>query len=559
MRSKISIAVSAAIAAAACGAAASANAASLVADASHFFPTSGSTAMNNPINEYFLLTNGICNGSTTDATQINVYTDGSFSTTAPGSFGGFHQMLFVCKARTALGTVPAGDVIAIAKEGNGGSLEGTISVARSQTLAFLDPLNPAGVTCSNTPAGSGAQNVSGAINAHEQAFTVHTGCSTLNQYAPVIGWADELPQVWQGFGARPITGSDITALTTTPLVQNVFGIAVSENLYRALQNMQGKTVKDDSLAQMPSLSASTIAGLYTGFVPSWSNIVNAAGTTLVASNPAGTHAPNSGTVFLCRRGDSSGTNASVDLNFIGNRCNANGIAQAAPNTTNAHCGGLPAGGTPVDFGCSWNTTNNLADTVFAGAGGGDVAACLDQHNANNDWAIGNLTTNQGFKDANGAGGSTGDTAAGTNVHFRFVAIDGHLPNLTSVANGHYTYVEDNVLNVRAHPSGANPTGQAALFTFITSATTGFNNPAILLDIDGLQTSGKTLGGVQDPDWNQGLLFDAFNSPNTAGAPPVTSTQLIGAGGTATSQLTQILGQSMNNCQPPIPSSGVVNP
>ena len=117
MKSKISIAVSTALAAAALGAASSANAA-LVADAAHFFPTSGSTAMNNPINEYFLLRGGICEGSTTTS-AIDVYTDGTFSTTAPGTFGGFHQMLFVCKSSANLGSsVHAGDTIAIAKEGD---------------------------------------------------------------------------------------------------------------------------------------------------------------------------------------------------------------------------------------------------------------------------------------------------------------------------------------------------------------------------------------------------------------------------------------------------------
>jgi hypothetical protein len=569
MKSKLSIAISAALAAGALSAAGGAQATAVVADQSHFFPTSGSTAMNNPINEYFLLAGGICQGSTTDATQIDVYTDGTFSATAPGTFGGFHQMLFVCKPSIALGSVPTTDKVAIAKEGNGGSLEGTISVAEQVPLTFLDPLNTAGITCTNAAgSGAGSQNVSGVnqFNTHENAFTVHTGCTTTKTYVPVIGWADELPQTWLGFGNRPIAASDIAALSTTPLVQNVFGIAVSENLYRALQNMQGKTLKDDTLAAMPSLNASTVAGLYTGTISDWSAIKNAAGTSLVSFNPTsiGTHAPNAGTVFLCRRGDSSGTNAFVDLNFIGNRCNANGISQQVPSTSfppsgTQHCNGLPTGLQPVDFGCSWNKANNLADAVFAGAGGGDVAACLDAHNANNDWAVGNLTTNQGFKDPNGIGGSTGDTAAGSNVHFRFVAIEGHLPNLTSVANGQYPYVEDNVLNALKTPAGPNAAGVTALYGAISTGTRGFNNANILLDVDGLQTSAKNTSGTADTDWNQGLLFDALNTPGTIPTPPVTTAAVTGAGGNPTSVFTQAFSGNMNNCQPPLPAGGAINP
>src|ERR1700753_3565264 len=116
----LSTAVAAVLAAAAVGTSGVAGAAAVVGAADHFFPTSGSTALDNSIKEYFLLSGGIC-----QAGSIQVYVDGTSDIKT-----GVHQTLVACKASTGFGTVATGDVIGLAKESNGGSLEGTINVAR---------------------------------------------------------------------------------------------------------------------------------------------------------------------------------------------------------------------------------------------------------------------------------------------------------------------------------------------------------------------------------------------------------------------------------------------
>jgi hypothetical protein len=548
--SKISTAVSAILAAAAIGASGVAGAVAPVGAADHFFPTSGSTALDNAIKEYFLLSGGICKASTV-SNPINVYVDGTSNLTS-----GNHQMLVVCNSNAAFGNVAVGDVIGLAKESNGGSEEGTINVARATPINFLDGLASAGITCSGGPTAVSA----GTNYAHQQAYNILTGCSTLKAYAPTIGWADEQPAAWLGFGDRPINNTDISNLFTDPLVQNVFGFAVSLNLYRSLQNMQGLTVGDDTLANMPSLSTSVIAGLYSGFVPDWSSVVNAAGTAVTGFVPAGVHALKGATAFICRRGDSSGTNAFVDLHLFNNRCSTSAAAQQTPSTADntTACKGLPAGLTAHDFGCAWQSSN-LADTVFPGSGGGDVAACLDAHNHNDDFAIGNLTTNTVFGNGNAIGGST-DTTTGSNTHFRYIAIDGRLPNLTSVANGQYPFIEDNVLNT-LNTANANVKG---LRTYISSATTGFSNTTVVRDFIALQAQALSSGAGHpaDPNWNTGVLFDALNADGIAqNTPPVTTAQIDTVAGNPVSAYTQLFqgfGQVLNNCQPPIVSGGVIN-
>jgi hypothetical protein len=343
----------------------------------------------------------------------------------------------------------------------------------------------------------------------------------------------------------------------------VFGIGVSLNLYRSLQAMQGLTVGDDTLANMPSLSQTVIAGLYTGNIASWAGLINAAGQSVTNAAFNSGHAVNGNQLWLCRRGDSSGTNAWVDLTFTGNRCNANGQAQLPASTANSAsvCKGLPAGGISEDYGCGWVTANNKNDVVFAGAGGGDVASCLDYHDLNNDFAIGNLTTNQAFGGANETGTSTGRAGppadTGTNTHFRFVAIDGHKPNLLSIANGQYPFVEDDVINTLN-------TAGAAVVALGTNIANSFDDTNVILDFDNASTQTQALssasGHAADKDWTAGLLYDPLSTSVTVtpNAIPTTTAALIGAGGNPTSPYTQ-QSPSLNNCAPPLNTVGAVNP
>jgi hypothetical protein len=519
----------------------------------NYFPTSGSTALDNAIKDYFLRSSGICQATP------NVYIDGATSLTGSD----VHHTTVTCTSNASFGTVVAGTtVIGLSKESSGGSLEGTIYVARGQALPQIDP------TLSITCTGAGVSVAAGTKYASQQAYTLFTGCSTNNNASvPVAGWADEAPTAWQGFGARPITTADISALNSDQLVQNAFGIAVSLNLYRALQRMQGLTLGDD-LATMPSLSSSAITAALTNQFPGWGSLTNAAGTAVNSSSFAGAKTVDS-TVWICRRGTSSGTSAWLDINFDGQRCNA-GASTGQPNFSNKSgiCNGIPTQTpplTPTDWGCSWDVTTNttpplsneypnLVDQVFPGAGTGDVESCLGAHDQNDDFAIGYLTTNAKFGAALSLGTSA-DTTDAIATRWRFIAIDGRQPTLVNEANGVYPYVEDDVLNTLKTASG----NTAAFRTYVTSASTGFASSNIVNDFAAHQTSSFASGTTTaDANYYGGVLFDALQASAGINPTPTTTAEVTTSSGSPTSSYTQLLGTPLNNCTVPTPETNVIN-
>ena len=425
------LALAGAVAAAVSG---TAGATALPIPAAQAFYFSGSTAMDNPLKALFLHAGGIC--STSGTNTIDVYTDNS-----SGSIGGGHNNMVVCNLATAIGSLTAGTTVAFDKESNGGSLEGIVPVANGTGLTFFS------TTSVPTCTGTATVTAGTAPYTKAAAYTVHYGCTPNATLAPQIGIADEHLQAFN-IGTPTVTNAIASKVKYQQFAQNVFGIGVSLNLFRALQKAQGLTTTgttNDSLANRPTLSSIAIRSLYTGTITSWAQVSDSAGNAINGTTDAGSGVPN--TVYICRRGVSSGTETSVDIRFIGNRCTqtaAEPIPIVSATTTPANCTGQLTSGTAEEYGCGWNASTNANDVVFAGFGGGDVASCLSYHDAHGQFAIGNLTTNQAEADLNGAGG-TGDTNSSTNGRFRFVKIDGKSPDLGSVVNGQYDYVMDNIM------------------------------------------------------------------------------------------------------------------
>ncbi len=138
-------------------------------------------------------------------------------------------------------------------------------------------------------------------------------------------------------------------------------------------------------------------------------------------------------VYVCRRGDESGTQAAAAEYFLNERCGkgTNGFKLAT--------GGDQQNGTAFALA-------NTASEVWAGKGSGDVRVCLDAHNDVDHFAIGLLGSESIYDNFGGTGGSAGGGAGA--AQWRYVAINGMKPNLKEVANGRYDFVMENVLNIR---------------------------------------------------------------------------------------------------------------
>jgi len=374
---------------------------------------SGATATDNALATLFLRTGSVAAPPVCKAGTIDVYIE----TAAPVT--GSKQKAILCTLNVAVGTIAANTNVAFLKESNGGSNEGTQVVARGAARTFLNIANDAAPACTTTAAVA-ANSIASYPN--HQAFTLHSVCSGLDATAhPDAGVADVNPALFTA-GLTPISQAEINHLQSDSLYQPSFGVAVSQNLYRALQSAQGKNTASDTAAEMPTLTTGQVRGLFTGTIGTWDQVTSPTGTALSVKP-----------VFVCRRGDDSGTQASFASYFLNERC-VSGVPPFVPATN----------GVSQQGGSTWSFATFGADPVFAGAGSGDVRNCLDSHNDHDDFAVGILGTESKY-DAPGSAGGSANAAAGTQ-QFRYVKLDGRTPNLESVANGVYDFVEENVLN-----------------------------------------------------------------------------------------------------------------
>jgi hypothetical protein len=510
-----------------------AQAAGPVAAGNQFF-ISGSTALNNQVYDALLLPPGAPTNGPCVAGSITIYTD------APVVAGGNltkvkTQANIVCTLANAIGGVAAGTVVAFSKESSGGSNEGTYYEAAQQPLTFFDMTQaPVGCGADAGPIAAGHYWTNQQAIAHE-----FDGCTgpTIAQI-PQIGLADENPQLFN-IGLQAITPALIAKINTTPLFQNEFTVAVSMPLYRALQAFEGLVVKDDTLANMPTLTRAQLSSMYSGFIANGSQLDLAAGQ-----------------LFTCRRGDNSGSNVSADVFFLHNRCDSGGVQHSPPMNavtsgpvalggTGSPCAGLPAGQSPENNGCTWTSgafpAGNLSDIVFGGNATGDVLSCLDAHSRNGDYAFGPVGGTSKFDDPNGATGAAAE--AGTN-HWRYIAISGNKPSVVSAGNGSYDYFMDNVENVWTGLAG-NPLAVAGYLG------TQFQSVVALSDILVAQPSALSFpGAVVDPNYVTGGLQDAF-----VGTPNATPTTLAAMKANPTSAFTLAASGQVDDCQlPQIPNT-----
>jgi hypothetical protein len=171
--------------------------------------------------------------------------------------------------------------------------------------------------------------------------------------------------------------------------------------------------------------------------------------------------------------------------------------------------------TPQETGCKYVSASNLADTVFAANGTGDVDSCLHDHSKHNAFAVGILSGDRPYDDliagnlnAKGGWGGSGDATPAqvsppqplnnaASHEWRFVAIDGKKANLESVASGIYDDVWNNVIYTGALGHGANANDQAFHNLLVTGGVNAMTQSTVLVDIQVSQAHGTT-GGILEP-------------------------------------------------------------
>jgi len=488
-----------------------AGAAHAVTTASAVLNIGGATATDNTLKTLFLRAGSVaaprvCRGPTSGTPAvIDVYIDGTDVTKST-------NIAIMCALENTLTAddgvtqLTAGTNVAFVKESGGGSDRGTVYVADSLQIPFRSTTDLSGCSAGSTQNAGTIASFPG----HQQ-FVLHTGCTATVTTAPDVGIADVDPQLFN-IGSLAISKAEIDALHSDALYQPMFGVAVSLNMYRALQASQGLSTASDAKADVPSLTSGQIRGLFgEGVFTTWDAVVDASGNSVVAGGSQ---------LYVCRRGDESGTQASTAQYFLNERC---GLSSGPLRFKNASDGSTQQNGEKYD------RVTDDAKTVFAGSGGGEVRTCLDQHNDLGQYAIGLLGTDSVY-DAFGSAGGAAHAGDGTN-QWRYVGIDGRKPDLVSVANGQYDFVMENVLNRRVSPALSG--GKLVLADYIKQSFTS-------LDI-----INSLIIKTQPHGYTGGLAGGLSGTPN---AIPVTTGALDS---NPVSAFTKTPGSAVNNCSPAI--------
>ena len=349
---------------------------------------------------------------------------------------GGNQRVFFCRLKRRQGddvlgvpNVPNGQKIAFHKSSLGGSGYGVGPVVQQTVLQFI---NMADLKRNEETRCDSTKRRRLRSEPPFDGYTEHQ-CTNPNPLSavPDAGVSDVEPRIFaNNFGFRDDLLQQLTVRSANAFV---FGIPVSLNFRNALQAAQfdpespchpenaeyGSSVGDSEIINaesetcMPGLRRSQIAGIFAGTLTDWRQIVNPQGYPLAAldsssgeiQTPPKVVAPSDTRAYICRRVDTSGTQASYEMYFLNRRCAAN-----------------------VDPFVTASSTTSL------GTGTSNVKLCLNDRHKKNLWAIGIF--------------STENVPALDTDHWRFIKMDRTAPTLINTFNGEWTFFVEQTIQWR---------------------------------------------------------------------------------------------------------------
>jgi len=416
---------------------------------------------------------------------LDVYTIGA-------SLGNLAIMM--CSSGTDSG-VGTGKTIAILRNGNYGSGAGVSHLVKGTTTAtdstgaavlsqYLDPTNAAVATGGTTVAAANGLS----------SYTLHTGVpsTAVTTQLADVGITDEEPKLFKDAFLPAITGTETAALTVKGISSVIFGVPVSDVLYKRLQALQfatdtschpsnfGTATANLTEACVPSLSRDTLTAIYTGGIGGLTSIksVNNATETAASVAPYGTIATNS--LFIERRVATSGTQLASQAYFGSQGC--------------------------LDGSPSHLTSSTARVTMHAGSG--NVRTALATRNTNGQAAIGVLSTE--FATTGSAG-------------FHFIKVNGYTPTVLNAVKGNYDFWYESALNYRKVAIG----GAAALAgnqkLVADKMATLLGNPASVKLLNASFKLDNTLGTDGTSLGRGGLLVNAVGNTGSQAVTPYIST------------------------------------
>jgi hypothetical protein len=512
---------------------------------------SGATATDQILGR--LLTIPVADGGLCALGSVDVYTAVApqalpETTVTLGNILGASNKAILCTTSANATNTGAGVPVGLFKESVGGSQNGVDppalglnTTAGGAAMNFLNLGSSAvlPVPGCNSPITFTALTASGVTIT--ERFNVHYSCTTaaLQQRASHVGVSDLDPPLLTN------NADAVSKLTYTPTIGIVFAPAVSLRLYRELQAAQGlestcgndnngfkdgdSTNDCDEAVNVPSLTKAQLRGLYTGAIPTWDLLTNDAGTPLTATPE---------TAYICRRGNTSGTEAAFEVNLLAQRCVQGVVEMISPDV--AACA--------TQGNCAWDTPTYLNHKAFAGAGTGDVRNCLIQQDdsAAQHRALGLLSTESTPPNIN-SNGPDGNNATTADRGWRYVAIERANPDLESVGEGNYDLWTENTWNVPNKSPVDGPStvlqpaiGRSAIEdTFQQDIQTSLGNQTVIV---GLNETFRYATG-------DGGILGIPGITGTAPTPPFTEATWRTIGKAVNTATRSAAG--VNNCAPPM--------
>ena len=335
---------------------------------------------------------------------------------------------YECIAKSGLGIagLNTGDTLVINKE-QGGSSQGVKPVNNSTAVTVA--------TTADTGGGAGPCSAS-TTDPVVANRTHYTGCG-FTTAIPTAGVSDVEPKLVSTAAA------DYSNLNNAGIVAQVFGMAVSDNVYRQLQAAQGLSDVNATTfdpANAPSLPASFVRGAFAGVANDWTAVDP---NLLADSDRSGENHPdqpswddagaNSTAVKVCRRATGSGTLATFEATVM-----------AKP------CASSPAYGGATGLSVATGDDTTLNDTNKAFLGETDVYTvvehgqqegvdtCLTQAYYQGEMAIGIMGTERQSGDT-GSKTVGSDDNDGVQDKWHYVKIGQVYPSVANFVAGDYDF------------------------------------------------------------------------------------------------------------------------
>jgi hypothetical protein len=348
--------------------------------------------------------------------------DTAFASATYSTNGGAKPAVrYECIAKAGLGIagVNTGDTLVINKE-QGGSSQG------------VKPVNNSSAVTVATTAGCTASSVDPVVTNR----THHTGCGSTTAI-PTAGVSDVEPKLVASSAA------DYANLNNAGIVAQVFGMAVSDNVYRQLQAEQGLSDVNATTfdpAKAPSLPASFVRGAFSGAATDWTAVDP---DLLPDANRSGENHPdqpswddaglNSTAVKICRRATGSGTLATFEATVMAQPCGTSPTYGGATNLSTY----LIDDATLNDGNKAFLGETDVYTVVEHGQQEG-VDTCLTQAYYQGEMAIGIMGTERQSGDT-GSKTVGSDDNDGVQDKWHYVKIGQVYPSVANFVSGDYDF------------------------------------------------------------------------------------------------------------------------